>query len=158
MNSGTIAARYARALLKYALEKGNEDEIFSEVTSVLADEKERPELSEDMTRFLSLVISSGRKELLRLILDSFLTQYRKEKGIVTAKLTTADDISEDLSAKIESLLVNQGAKKVDLQTERDTSLIGGFILEVDDKRMDASVTGSLGRIRSAVEEMNSKLL
>ena len=158
MNSGTIAARYARALLKYALEKGNEDEIFSEVTSILADEKERPELSEDMTRFLSLVISSGRKELLRLILDSFLTQYRKEKGIVTAKLTTADDISEDLSAKIESLLVNQGAKKVDLQTERDTSLIGGFILEVDDKRMDASVTGSLGRIRSAVEEMNSKLL
>ena len=165
MNTGTIAARYARALLKYVLEKGNEDEIFSQVAALqdaLGDEKKLaetvPQLSEDMRKFLSLVISSGRKDILVLVLDSFQNQYRKEKGIVRAKLTVADGNSSQLEKDLTEILAKDGVRRVEFQTETDPSLIGGFILQVEDRRMDASVAGDLERIKKELEAINSRLL
>ena len=51
----------------------------------------------------------------------------------------------------------QGYTKVDFKTEVNPDLIGGFILQVDDKRLDASIARQLRTIRKEWEEKNRKL-
>ena len=51
----------------------------------------------------------------------------------------------------------QGFTQVDFKTEVDPGLIGGFILQVEDKRLDASIATQLRTIRKEWEEQNRKI-
>ena len=46
----------------------------------------------------------------------------------------------------------QGFKKIDFETEVDPKLIGGFIVQIEDKRLDASISSQLKNIRKELEE------
>ena len=50
----------------------------------------------------------------------------------------------------------QGFTEVDFKTEVNPDLIGGFIVQVEDKRLDASIAAQLRDIRKEWEEKNSK--
>ena len=45
----------------------------------------------------------------------------------------------------------QGLAEVDFKTEVDPDLIGGFIVQVEDKRLDASIASQLKQIRKDLE-------
>ena len=46
----------------------------------------------------------------------------------------------------------QGFTTIDFKTEVDPALIGGFIVQVEDKRLDASIASQLKKIRKELEE------
>ncbi len=162
MNTGLIASRYANALFLFAQEEKAEDRVYEDAASLKAAmlaESDVPgcieRLSEPMQRFLALVIRNKRVEYLPAILHNYRVLYRKEKGITRAWLTTATE-NPELAGKLSLLMRAQGFTEVDFKTEVNPDLIGGFIVQVEDKRLDASIARQLQTIRKEWEEKNRK--
>ena len=161
MNAGLIASRYANALYLFACETGEEKKVYEDASAlkraVLANDDvtgciER--LSVPMQRFLALVIRNKRVEYLPAILHNFRVLYRQDHGITRAWLTTATEDPE-LAGKLTTLMKLQGFTRIDFRTEVNPDLIGGFILQIEDKRLDASIASQLRTIRKEWEEKNS---
>jgi len=164
MNTGIVASRYAKALLDFAREKGSQAQVYADacaLVAVLSNEQELPKcvesVSDDMRRFLKLVIAKGRVEFLPIILASYIKQYRKAEGITKARLVTAVP-SEELEAKLTALLCKDGFTHVEFETVVNPDLIGGFVLQVEDKRLDASLSTQLQILKYEFEEKNKRIL
>lgn len=163
MNAGLIASRYANALMRFARENRVEGRLYEEAGALRRAFGNDAEvqacvagLSEPMQKFLSLVIRNKRVEFLPEILRVFRILYRKENGITQALLTTAAE-DPGLAGKLRTLMQAQGFTQVDFKTEVNPALIGGFILQVEDKRLDASIATQLRTIRKEWEEKNRKI-
>lgn len=155
MNTGAIAARYAKALLKLVDETGRGEQVCAQVRRMLEDPNQIPkELEPDLCRFVSLVKEKGRESYLRLILHSFVSMYDREHGIKVAHLTTAVP-DPDLEEQLRGVLT--GCRLV-FKTKVDPSIVGGFVLVVDDLMMDASVKRQLDLIRRQFIERNRRIV
>ena len=98
--------------------------------------------------FISLLINKGREFYLPEIAETFSVQYKTLKNIRTVQLTTAVAIDESLKNSIRNKVaasVNEG--HIELNTNVDADLIGGFTLEIGDKLFDASVKRDLNDIK-----------
>lgn len=184
MNEGIIATRYARALLKYAVETGKEDEIYAQASAlvllfqkvprfrnVVEGNRELPvekklslmetalgqRLADAIIRFAALVDSRSRMEYWSRMLASFVDMYREVRQIRTGSLITAVR-HEDLRERLETAMEERLGGTVVLEDRVDGSLIGGFVLEVEGLRMDASVDGQLRRIRKELIEKDNRII
>ena len=164
MNIGHVAHRYAKALLAFARERNALDVVHAEVLTLMdvLDEEEKipscvKSLSEEMHRFLQLVISNGRVAYLPFIFQSFINQYNRMAGITTATLTSATT-TDDLQQKILAILQRAGYTKVDFATEVNPELLGGFVLRIDDLRLDASLATQLKNIRAELDDKNRSIV
>jgi len=98
--------------------------------------------------YLKLVVSKGRAAILFDTTKAFIRQYNEIKGIVTAEVTSATELTEANIAEIEALVKKEtGAKEVKINKKLNEKLIGGFILKVGDKQFDASISGSLNKLK-----------
>jgi F-type H+-transporting ATPase subunit delta len=99
--------------------------------------------------FISLLVNKGREFYLPEIATTFSLQYKELKNIKTVNLTTAVAIDEDLKKMIHSKVsasVQDG--HIELETNVDEDLIGGFTLEIGDKLFDASIRRDLVDIKN----------
>ncbi len=98
--------------------------------------------------FVALLVRKGREASLPEILNSFLKQYKEMKNIKTIRLTTAAPANEKLRKTIldRATATLQGSQ-VELIEAVNPDLIGGFVLEVDDKLFDASILHDLKEVR-----------
>jgi F-type H+-transporting ATPase subunit delta len=71
----------------------------------------------------------------------------KYNDITESLLTTAVKVDQDISKQISDLIANLFKTKVDLKETIDETIIGGFILRVDDSYIDASVRNKLRKVR-----------
>lgn len=159
MNTGAISKRYAKALLLYVEETGRGVEVYSQVSAILKDPASVPAeaLEPDLQRFTSLLLQNGRIEDVRFALSSFIGLYCEKNGILRAKLTSAVP-SEALSSKVRTLLEEKTHLKVELESEVDPGLIGGFSLEVGGMMLDASVRRQIERIRREFIISNTRIV
>jgi len=169
-----LAARYAKSILDLSLERGQLEAVYkdmlllkdacrdsTDLVSVLrspiikADKKGKildaifaGKISPLTTAFMTLLLNKGREGNLPEIATAFVEQYKQHKGISTAKLTTAVPVSEDVrQAILQKLKTERHLQQVELDTQVDPALIGGFVLEIGDERMDSSVAFELNNIR-----------
>jgi F-type H+-transporting ATPase subunit delta len=99
--------------------------------------------------FINLLVVKGRELNLPEIAGAFVTQYNALKNIRTVTLTTAAPMSNEIKSSLVAKIAGYMPKDtVDLKTNVDESLIGGFVLEVEDKLYDASVKKSLNDVRT----------
>ena len=174
MDLGLISVRYARALLKAGIEASVSDRVYSDMLTVLESYAKVPQLKAtidnpmlsrqqkedlliaaaggapcELTRtFFGLVLKEGRERIMQFIANSFITLYRKHNNLISAKLTTASEIDSKTEDKLRQLVEGRTNGKVDFQTDVDPEIIGGFVLEYDTYRMDASVKKQLNAILS----------
>lgn len=173
MTLGNIAKRYAKALYLYATECKAEESVYEQALALCHTLAEVPELSRTLNnpvlgqsakqellnqsvggemvlplrQFMRLVFKQHRECHLLFILHSYVAFYRKQKHVYVGKLTTA----VPMDTRVEELLRHkitqtvQGSVEFDIRV--DEKLLGGFILQLDDQRMDASVRGQLQRIK-----------
>lgn len=158
MNTGVITSRYAKALLRYTQETGHGEQVCAQVQALLASPDKAPDVLEpDLERFIALLVERGRMEYVRQIFQTFVRMYYKAENIRVAHLTTAIPAPE-LEQKLLSMLEKQTGSKVILDTTVDPALIGGFVVEVDDYMMDASVRRQLETIRRQFIISNNRIV
>jgi F-type H+-transporting ATPase subunit delta len=97
--------------------------------------------------FLILIANHKRESYIPGIFRNLEDLYRSEEGIKSAVLTSAQPVSESLITEIRKTLETQYNAKVQLTQKVNSNLIGGFVLRVDDKQYDASLSTQLKKIR-----------
>lgn len=175
MPNPRLAARYAKSVLDLAKEKGQVEVVYKdmeflhalcsksrEVVNLLrspiisADKKEailkevtKGNVGELTNLFIRLLVNKGREENLPEIVISFISQYKKLKGIHTIKLTTASPVSEEVKKQIIDKVKSQtNLQHIEMEADVKEDIIGGFLLEIGDTLVDASIAYDLNKIRS----------
>ena len=98
--------------------------------------------------FLKLIVSKGRSAILFDASKAFVAQYNLMKGIVTAQVTSAIELTDTNRAEIVALVKKEiGANEVLITEKVNTDLIGGFVLKVGDKQFDASIAHGLNKLK-----------
>lgn len=184
MNTGPIAYRYARALLRLVQETGAGEKVYSQACVLLSRMQEvgrlsdviqrHPEvgfdrklqilesavgepMAEELTRFLRLVHDNKRIEHFQRMITSFVDQYREFCGIKVGRLVTARPAPE-LKAAFEEMLHKKTGAAVHLEESVDEALIGGFVLKIDDLQMDASVAAQLQMLHRELIDNNNRII
>ncbi len=168
-----IATRYAKSLLDLAVENNKLDPIYSDILYfeqvtqsrefvlmlkspiIKADKKVsiiktifEGKIDSITYSFFEIIVKKTRENYLPEIAAAFVDQYNLHKGIRKAKITTASAIDETLKASIEkTILESTDSKQIDLETVVDDEIIGGFVLQYDDKLFDASVARKLDLLK-----------
>jgi F-type H+-transporting ATPase subunit delta len=103
--------------------------------------------------FLQLIVSKGRSSILFATSKQFIVQYNQIKGIVTAEITSAIELTEANRVEIVAIVKNAvGANEVILKEKVNPNIIGGFVLKVGDKQFDASISSSLNKLKKEFAE------
>jgi len=101
-------------------------------------------ISEITSGFNRLLITKNRESILPEIATAFITSYKKYKNIHTVNLTTASPVSDTIkNAIIEQVKKSAGYDNIELITRVNEKLIGGFVLQTGDQKVDASVAYDL---------------
>ncbi len=178
MPNPRLAGRYAKSLIDLATERNQLDAIYQDMlflqsicknsrelvavlkSPVIKQEKKekildavtKDKLNVVTSSFNKLLINKGREEYLPEIINAFIEQYKEKKDIHTVKLTTATPVSEDLKKAItDKIKSDLSMKEVELSTEVNENIIGGFILEIGDRMVDASVAYDLSVAKKQFE-------
>jgi len=105
--------------------------------------------SELTMSFIQLITKKKREALLLDIAEHFLLVYKDSLGIESAVLTTATSIDEETRQNVLDFIKKQGVSQVDLTEKVDESLIGGAILRLGDKQLDASVARQIKDLKQS---------
>jgi F-type H+-transporting ATPase subunit delta len=98
--------------------------------------------------FIKLLCSKNRESILPEIISSFIEQYNKIKGIHKVTLTTAIPVTEEIkNAFISKIQSGASIKNIELETIVNERLIGGFVLEMDGRLIDASILRDLNDVK-----------
>jgi F-type H+-transporting ATPase subunit delta len=177
MNESRISVRYSRALFQSALDKKildriNQDMILikdicgiKEVKEFLYNPVIRPSkkteilhlmLGRDLHKLtlslIDLVVKNGRERYIPAIARVFVHETMKHNGITESVLTTAVKVDTDITKQVSDLIENLFKTKADLKENIDDSIIGGFVLKIDDNYIDASIRNKLRKIKKELVE------
>ncbi len=108
-------------------------------------------LSPQTEKFLDLVLCGDREDLLQFMANSYVTLYRQQKNIILGKLTTAVAVSEAVERKMRQMVESKTNGTVQFKAEVNPEIIGGFVLEYDTYRLDASVQSRLRAIQAQLK-------
>lgn len=107
----------------------------------------------DLTRkFVGLMASKGRLALLPDAMKGFEALLAAHRGNVTAEVTTAQALSDAQRAALTDNLNKSLGKSVQIEESVDPSLLGGMIVKVGSKMVDASLKSKLERLELAMQE------
>ena len=100
--------------------------------------------------YLTLLVNKGREPFLADIAAEFAEQYKTLNKITSVRITTAAPLTDDLLSDLKAKILSSGAtsENLDIVTVIDPELIGGFVLEFDNKRYDASVVHKLEQLKA----------
>ena len=186
MNRSIVITRYALALVKYCRETGQGEVVCSEAEALekalhtvpelrrmvtAADDVVSPfdkkkllqtalghHMSPELSRFLTLLNKNGRMDLVEDILRDFVIIYRRGIGIRKAHLVTATEPSERLLQRLKALVKQKTGDDVIIEVEVDPSIIGGFVFDIDEYLLDASIKHQLDQIRQQFIEKNRRII
>jgi len=97
--------------------------------------------------FINIITNKKRESLLEGIANSFITLYRAHKNIESATVTTAFPLDDVLRQEIITFIKSHGEINVDLTEKVDKKIIGGAIIRMGDKQLDASVKKAVGELK-----------
>ena len=109
----------------------------------------------DLTKaFFRIVTQKGREAILPEMGKTFIQEYKKYKHISTVTLTTASKLSEDTIKQLKAKFQASAAtdETIEIETEVDPEIIGGFIATFDDNIFDASVASKLSNLKKEFKE------
>jgi F-type H+-transporting ATPase subunit delta len=168
-----VATRYAKSLLQLANEKGQLEKVYADmqlVESVCEQNREftnflnspiiktdkkvavikevfAGKVSDITAGFLTILTQKRRELYMKHIAAEFVAQYKHHKNILTAVITSAIGIDSTVKAKVLELVKQTTKGEVELIEKVDKNLIGGFVLTIGDKQVDASVSRKLNDLR-----------
>jgi F-type H+-transporting ATPase subunit delta len=102
---------------------------------------------------IEMLTKKNREPLLPAIAGEFQNAYNVYKGIQKATVVTTFGLDEKTKAEIEKLVKKiSGKDQIELEQKVDAELIGGFVLNVGDKQIDASIKNKLRTLKTSFSE------
>jgi F-type H+-transporting ATPase subunit delta len=160
---------YAKAMLDLAAADGREEELLGELEdlarviaadsdlasflgSPLIEEKPRAaaiekifrgRASDLLTDSLEVINRKGRMALLPAIAEAYRGEFRRLRGRVDARVTTAVPLTPALRAGLAEALARFTGKTPDLIERVDPAILGGLVVEVGGEKIDSSLSNQL---------------
>ncbi len=175
MRKKIVAKRYAKSLVELAQEMGKVEKLFADMTGLqetseyvphfidaLSDERiplgKRIDAVNRICKELGLwkctcdtlllLMKKNRIDLLPEIAPGVLNLIRLHKKMALACAQVADQtIAADVKTRVEQILTKLLGLSVQCEVSIDSSLFGGFALQVGDMKFDASIKGKLTRMK-----------
>ena len=114
---------------------------------IIIEEVFSNKLSELTNGFIKIITSKKREAILDSVAKSFISLYKEKKNIISAKLVTATEIDNETREEVLDFIKKKGHKNVDLQEKIDKSIIGGAIINIGNKQIDASVSNKINEMK-----------
>jgi len=179
MADSRVASRYVKSLLGLAEEQGALELVNADMqlfASVCASNKDftrmlkSPVIRHDKKlaileaifegkvnkltmAIISMLTRKNREPLLPAIAVEFHNAYNVNKGIQKASVSTTFALDAKMKAEIEELVKKiSGKTAIELQEKINPDLIGGFVLHVGDKQIDASIKSKLKALKTKFSE------
>lgn len=171
---GSLAGhRYAKSLIALSIEEDKLEVVYKDMVLISNTVNESKELelllkspivktdkkqeilsnifgkktTELTNKFLMLISSRKREAIIGDISNSFVDQYKIIKKIIVTEITSAIKLDDSQKKKILELLNTDESSSVEVVENIDPSIIGGFIVRVDDKQIDASISRKLDDLK-----------
>ena len=173
-----LAGRYATALFELAREQNALDRLADDLQSlrslyaesadfrrlvssplfsrdqqgkVIAIIAERAGAADLTRRFLGLLARQGRLFALPDVIEAFAALLAAHRGEVSAELISAVALSDEQLGKVKERLSETVGKSVLLSTSIDPALLGGIVVRVGSRMIDASLRTKLHRLELAMK-------
>ncbi len=175
-----VARRYARALFALGLEQGDKelqaygDDLASigdllqgspelvrifrnpiiseeEKKGVLKKLLERINPNKVVTNFCYLLADKNRLDQLAEIQAYYAQLLDQHQGILRGEVVTAIKLADNLKQNIASKLEEQSGQQVVLDYKVDQEIVGGLVLKVGDKVLDASLRAQLQNLKENIK-------
>ena len=104
-----------------------------------------------LKQFIAFVADQKREDKMFLIALKYMEMYRTKHHILNTHVTTATELPEATYDKIKAFVKQTFDSDAELEVHIDPSLIGGFILDIEHSRMDASVVGQLNALKNKLK-------
>jgi len=174
-----VASRYAKSLLKIAIDENALEELHNDMKLVnnvcstnadlvlllkspivKSDKKSEilnavfnKQLSKIANTFITLIITKKREGILGDIAASFIDIYKHHINIKTAIVTSAIPLSKSQKESVIAILKSsKETASVDLKEIVDENILGGMILRVGDKQVDESIKRKLMNLEMEFDE------
>ncbi len=174
MRESLAGNRYAKSLIALSIEKNELDVIYNDMvlisetiehskdldvllkSPVVKTDKKQEILTaifgKNTTKltkqFLLLISSRNREALIGVIAKAFVRQYKVIKKVVVTEITSAVKLSANQKKQILQLLTPATeSSSVEIIEKINPEIIGGFIVRVDDKQIDASISRRLDDLK-----------
>jgi len=175
-----VASRYAKSLLDLASEQGSLETIKTDMESFIAllkssselqailanpivplDKKKsvldalfKDKINPTILAFFKIMINKGRGVIVYATAQEFIREYNEVKGIVKATVTSAAPLSEANLTAMKDVLAKETNAQVILTNKVDSRLIGGFVVNIGDRQIDASIAGKLNKLERYLNQGN----
>ena len=174
MLAGSLARRYAKAVMDLAVAKGLVDRVGADLRALAAAYKAQPELAQVLANSSfaraarkaildAVLLRTGAPELVKTTLALLLDKERlayvpdisreidamieARAGKVAAVVTSAVELTPPQVAQITAQLEKLSGKKIVLTRKVDPSLLGGVVARVGDVVYDGSARTQLATLR-----------
>jgi F-type H+-transporting ATPase subunit delta len=174
MAVASVAFRYAKSLLDLAEEKGLTEEIHKDMLFfkntldgsrplllmlqnpiVRSSKKDavlnaifKGRINPMTSAFIDIIARKNRESLIDDIAIEYIRLYDEQKGIERATVTTTMPLTDELRTKFKAMVTQKtGSQLVDLTEKVNPKIIGGYILQLGDQQMDASVRSQLNELK-----------
>ncbi len=178
MQGTRVASRYAKSFIDLTIEQGLLEQAYTDmkhIADLTASSKEfntflkspiiktdkklavlkeifNGKLNKITDSYIQLITSKKREFYLKEIAEEFISQYKEKKKILTAVVTTANGIDEATRKKVMEIVKGSTQSEIVLEEKINKDLIGGFILRVGDKQVDASISRKLNDLKRNFNE------
>ena len=177
----TITTPYAEAFLQVASSRKEVDKVVEQAKAILVLWNECAEFREAMAspvleveskkaaldkifakevapsflNLLKLLADRQRIGFLDAVLERMLELYREQRNIALATVTSAAKLNEQQQADLlKKVQVIAGTNNLELNLKVDPDLIGGFVVSVGSKVIDASLSGQVRRLGLALAKVS----
>ena len=178
MEGTRVAARYAKSFIDLTMEQGVLEKAYADMKQIAAICKSNPDfvtflespiiktdkkiavlkeifegkLDKVTFAYISLITNKKREKFLAEIAAEFLNQYNTKKHILKAVVTSANGIDDITRKKIMELVKEINTSEVIIEEKIKKEIIGGFIIRVGDKQVDASIARKLNDLKRSFSE------
>ncbi|MCL5104737.1 MAG: F0F1 ATP synthase subunit delta [Armatimonadetes bacterium] len=97
--------------------------------------------------YLYLLVDKRREEALLQTEEEYILLANEARGMVSADVTTAVDLSKEQEASLKAKLSKMTGKTVEIVKIVDPTIMGGALVKIGDRVIDGSVKGQLAVLR-----------
>jgi len=179
VDPSTYARAYARALYRSAVERQELEGVVSDMNALATQWRESQELrvfckqyhrgntrsheqwvdtlwgttfSVPLLVLLRALAHRGQLELIPSILEQFHERYDRERHCAHVALTFAEPPTDDMVDQMRDKILKVHGGTLQMQVAVDPELIAGFVMTMNDQRIDASMSGRLNRLRLGLQK------